>query len=247
LTGAAERVIYPRMLPDTLRALLVLQERDQRRVQLEKALAQGPRERVAVEARIAGHEKAVEAAKQAVMELELKRKNLETAIKGVEEQVARYKNQQLLVKKNDEYQALTHEIEQAEARRGQIEEDEIRVLYELDEARVKSKQVQASATAEITAEHAQLGRIAEREAVQQAELAAAKAEVERARGAVAPGMLPRYDRLARDSGLPVVVPLRDHKCGGCHLKVSAGVDSEARKGTEIVACDNCSRLLYYEP
>jgi uncharacterized protein len=234
------------MLPDTLRALLVLQERDQRRVQLEKALAQMPRERLAVDARIAAQKQSIEAAKQSVTELELKRKNLETSIKGFEDQVSRYKTQQLLVKKNDEYQALTHEIELAEARCGQVEEEEIRVLYELDEARLRGKQVEGAASAEIAAEHAQLGRIAERETMQRADLEKACAEVERARAAVPAEMLARYDRLAKNSGLPVVVPLREQRCGGCHLKVSAGVDSEARKCTEIVACDNCSRLLYFE-
>jgi hypothetical protein len=60
------------------------------------------------------------------------------------------------------------------------------------------------------------------------------------------GLLPRYDRLAKSLGLPVVVPLHEHKCGGCHLKVSSGIEAEARKRTEIVACDNCSRIIYFE-
>lgn len=234
------------MLPEALQALLVLQERDHRRAQFEKILAQMPRERAGIEVRIAQHKEAVGVARKAVTDLELKRKELEATIKGIEDQVLRYRNQQLMVKRNEEYQALTHEIEQAEAKSGEAEEEEIMVLYGLDEARDHAKAVEQEAADGIAAENTQLGRLADREKQVRADLEVAQAEVDQARQAVPGSLLARYDLLARTVGLPVVVPLRDHKCGGCHLKVSAGVDSEARKGTEIVACDNCARIVFFE-
>ena len=45
---------------------------------------------------------------------------------------------------------------------------------------------------------------------------------------------------------PIVVPLEEGKCQGCHLKVSGEVDSAARKGTELVRCDSCGRILYFD-
>lgn len=235
------------MLPERLQALLTLQDRDQRRVQLEKALAQGPRERTTVEARIAAHRTAIESARRGVMDLELKRKDLESTLRGHEEQIRKYKSQQMLVKKNDEYQALTHEIELTESKIGATEEAEIALLYELDTEREKAKAAEKAILAEIAAEEAQLGRLAEREQIARGELAGAQADVEAARTAVPAELLPRYDRLARTAGLPVVVPLQAAKCGGCHLKVSNGVETEARKGTEIVCCDNCGRIVYFVP
>jgi uncharacterized protein len=235
------------MLPERLQALLVLQDRDQRRVQLEKALVQVPRERAVVEARIVAHKAAIEASKRAVMELELKRKELENTLRSFEEQIRKYRSQQLLVKKNEEYQALTHEIELTEKKIGDTEEAEITILYELDTEREKAKAAEQTLTADIAAEHAQLARLAEREKLANDELAGAIAEVEKARALVPEGLLPRYDRLAKYTGLPAVVALHDSKCGGCHLKVSNGVETEARKGTEIVTCDNCGRILYFAP
>lgn len=234
------------MLSERLQALLILQERDTRRAQLEKILTQIPRERVAIEARIAAHRAGIEAARRAVTEVELRRKELESTLRGLEDQIRRYKSQQLLVKKNDEYQALTHEIEQTEAKIGAAEESEIRLLYELDTERERAKATEIRLNQEIAAENAQLARIAERERQVGADLAGARSEVEHARTSVPAELLPRYDRLAKSIGLPVVVSLHDQKCGGCHLKVSAGVASEARKGAEIVACDNCTRIIVYE-
>ncbi len=127
------------MLPEGLRALLILQERDTRRSQLEKILAQIPREQVTCEAHISTHRTGIDAARKAVNELELRRKDLESTIRGLEDQVARYKTQQMSVKKNDEYQALTHEIELAEGKIGEAEEAEIQLLYDLDAERTRAR------------------------------------------------------------------------------------------------------------
>jgi len=91
--------------------LLELQERDSRRLLLEHQLKSVPREIAAVEARIAAERSAIEAAKAEWHGLESKKKLLEIDIKTAEEKVAKYKTQQMQVRKNDEYQALTHEIE----------------------------------------------------------------------------------------------------------------------------------------
>lgn len=234
------------MLPERLQALLILQDRDQRRVQLEKAVAQVPRDRATVEGRIEAHKAALEAAKRSVVEVELKRKGIEATLQGFEEQIRKYRSQQMLVKKNDEYQALTHEIELTEGKIGEAEEAEISVLYELDTEKDKAKAAEKVILAEIEMERAQLGRLSEREKQAKDELAGAITEVDKARAATQADLLPRYDRLSKSAGLPVVVALHAGKCGGCHLKVSNGVETEARKGTEIVTCDNCGRILYFQ-
>lgn len=234
------------MLPNGLQELMILQDRDSRRLQLEKVLAQIPRERASVEARIAGDRAAVEMAKQAVTDLELKRKELEASLRDFEEQILRYRNQQLQVKKNDEYQALTHEIELTEGKISEIEGTEIQLLYDLDTGREHAAETKKKLEEEIAAEEAQLRRLAEREQQVSGDIAGAVAEVEEARAGVHEGLLRRYDQLSKTLGLPVVVPLTDQKCGGCHLRVSGGVDTEARKGTDIVSCDNCTRIVYFE-
>ncbi|RME69731.1 MAG: hypothetical protein D6781_07975 [Verrucomicrobia bacterium] len=234
------------MLPAGLKELLVLQERDMRRVQAERNLAAIPREREAVHGKIAAHRQAIEAARDRVNEVELRRKALEQTLASLEDQLQRFKGQQLMVKKNDEYQALTHEIEQTEAKISETEESEIEALYEVDSVKAEVAEIEKARLAEIAAEEEQLKRIDEREANLKAALEQACREVEEARKPVDPALLRRYDQLAKTIGLPVIVPLSGQKCGGCHLKVSAGVDSEARKGTEIVTCDNCTRILFIE-
>ena len=99
----------------SLAKLLELQERDSRRLSLEQQLKSVPREIAAVEARIAAEKAAIEAAKAEWHGLESKKKQLEIEIKEAEGKVAKYRTQQLEVRKNDEYKALTHEIESTQA------------------------------------------------------------------------------------------------------------------------------------
>src|SRR3954469_16071958 len=99
----------------SLEKLLVLQERDRKRLAFEQQLSSVPRERAVIEAKIAAEKAAIEAAKAEWHGLESKKKLLEVEIKTAEGKAAKYRTQQLEVRKNDEYKALTHEIETTEA------------------------------------------------------------------------------------------------------------------------------------
>lgn len=232
------------MVPEWLEKLLILQDRDSRRGLIERQLGAIPRERAAAERRIILHRAAIEAAENRVRELELERSRLEQEIASTEEQARKYRNQQIQVKKNDEYQALTHEIEATEAKISDLESGEIQVLMDLDEVREKTAAEKATENEEIAFEEKQLAKLADKEVQLTADLEEARTAVEVARGEVPARSIRVYDQLARTLPLPVIVPLDAQKCSGCHLRVSAGVDAEVRSGGELTSCDNCTRILY---
>ena len=126
-----------------LEKLLVLQDRDSKRLAFEQQLSGVPREIAAVETRIAAEKAAIETAKAEWHGLESKKKMLELEIKSAEEKIAKYRTQQSQVRKNDEYQALTHEIETAEQGIGSLEEQEIGIMLLIDEAK-NSRQAKAN-------------------------------------------------------------------------------------------------------
>ena len=128
------------MLSEPLTKMLILQDREMKLQQVESQLLSLPAERAACQAKIAELKARVEASKHRLKELEARAKGLEVEMKSVEQQVIKYKNQQLMVKKNDEYQALIHEIDTAQGRISALESDELELLYALDEARSEQKQ-----------------------------------------------------------------------------------------------------------
>jgi len=232
-----------------LSQLLVLQDRDMRRLKLEAQLQAIPREVAGVEQRIATEKQAIETSRGELKELESRKKLLETEIGSEEEKLARYRTQQMQVKKNDEYQALGHEIETVQGQIGQLEEDELKVLYGIDEARKRFATAEAELRANITGHEERIRSLREREQALTAELETSKGEVEKARGEVDPRHLRVYDRVALGQKPPICVPIHQGKCGGCHLKVSSEVESNSRgKSLEdgLPTCDQCGRIVYWE-
>jgi hypothetical protein len=226
--------------------LLVLQDRDQQRLALEAQLKAVPRDIMAVEQKISAEQAAIETTRNELKELEAKRKAIENDVSAAEDRVAKYKSQQLQVRKNDEYQALGHEIEATQAQIGALEEAELEVMFTIDEAKRRFTAAGEELKRNIAGHESRIRMLREREASLEAELQAAQAAVAGARSLLDEPALRLYDRLAAQPGLPVVVPIHEGKCGGCHLKISFNIDSETRKPDKLVTCDQCMRIVYWE-
>jgi hypothetical protein len=181
-------------------------------------------------------------------ELESGKKMIETEIGSAEDKLAKYRTQQSLVRKNDEFQALGHEIETTQTAIGDLEGKELEVMYQIDEAKRKFAAAEAELKANIAGHEARIRMLQERVTSLTAELKAAQGEVAAARGPLGEPELKLYDRIAA-RGLPACVPIRGGKCGGCHLKVSSEAESGSRGKTsdgKLATCDQCGRLVYWE-
>ena len=233
-----------------IEALLILQDRDLKRLGLESNLKALPGDVARVEQKIAAEKAAIDVAKSEWRELEVKKKALETEIGSAEAKLAKYRTQQSLVRKNDEFQALGHEIETTERQIDEFEGQELEVMYAIDEAKKKFAAAEAELKTNISGHEARIKMLGEREVSLTGELKIAQAEVAAARAPVEPLKLRVYDRVAARN-MPAVVAIHGDKCGGCHLKVSGEVASGARgKGTDPIAppptCDQCGRIVYWE-
>src|SRR5271165_5563082 len=232
----------------TIELLLNLQDLDTRGHGVEAQLKAVPREIAAVEQRIAAERAAIDTAKGELRELEAKKKLLETDIGAAEEQLGRYKTQQLGVKKNDEYQALGHEIDGVQKQIDELEVRELETMYAIDAAKKRFAAAEATLNQNIEGHEARIRSLREREMAFTGELKAALADASAARAPVPEPALEAYGRAAA-RGVPAVVAIRGGKCGGCHLKVSSEVESAARgkaTDTEFALCDQCGKMVYWE-
>jgi len=237
------------MVLPVLEPLLILQDRDTKRLGLETQLRSVPPDVARVEQKIAAEKAAIETAKTELKDLEVKKKGLENEIGSAETKLGQYRTQQLSIKKNEEYQAMGHQIETLQTQIADFEGKELEVMYAIDEAKKKFAAAEAVLKANITGHESRIKVLREREASLSAELKVVQAEVATARAPVGAAKLRVYDRIAARN-MPVVVPVHGGKCGGCHLKVSSEVESAARgKGvdpTQLPVCDQCGRIVYWE-
>lgn len=238
------------MVNPVIQTLLILQDRDLKRVEFEVQLKAVPEEMARVEQKIAAERGAIESARVELRELESRKKLLETEIGSAETKLGHYRTQQLSIRKNDEYQAMGHQIETTQTQIGELEGQELEVMYAIDEARKRFQAAEAELKANIAGHEARIATLRERAASLANELKSAQAEVVNARTGVEPLRLRVYDRIAARN-LPAVVPIQGGKCGGCHLKVSSEVESAARARhfdptAALPTCDQCGRIVYWD-
>lgn len=236
-----------RMVSEWLQRLLVLQDRDSRCDTIKRQLEDIPREIKKEEAAIAAIAETLAAAESAYLQMEARRNDLEGEVEAAEAQIIKYKTQQMQVKKNEEYTALENEIHNLQQKISGIEDDELALLDKLDLARSDLEEHRMRAAAERATLEAHIERLHRNFDSFGAELGEAEAAVKSCEAEVAPEVLKEYRYVKTQVRRPpVVVPMEEGRCRGCHLKVSGEVDSLARRGMELVRCDSCGRILYLD-
>ncbi len=232
-------------MQEIIEKLLVLQDRDRKILRVTQELAHIGPERESLKARAASTQSSLEAAKLRTRQIESERKQRDLEIEAKKTQIEKYLNQQLLTRKNEEYKALTHEIEMAKEVIFKIEDAQI-VLME--QAEVAAKDV-IHATAEAAAAKKlvddQIGQLNAREENLKKDFAELTGSRTALAGAVDDPTRNRYERIFKSKGENVVVGVEHSACGGCHMKLPTQIVTTCRAEAEIVTCPNCGRILYY--
>ncbi len=169
----------------------------------------------------------------------------EKDIQQKQDQIAKYKVQLNSVKKNEEYQALLHEIDMLEKQIG-IKEERILVLMdEIDAAKLRLSEDKKRIDAEqkqIASQCAEIdGELAEAVKSRHA-LEAQRAPLLQS---VDPILLSKYTRIrvSKKTGAAIVT-MNGTTCGGCQMTVTPQAVNEILAG-KIHACAHCGRLLYH--
>ncbi len=232
-------------MQEIIEKLLVLQDRDRKILRVTQELAHIGPERESLKAKAASTQSSLEAAKLRTRQIESERKQRDLEIEAKKSQIEKYLNQQLQTRKNEEYKALTHEIEMAKEVIFKIEDAEI-VLME--QAEVAAKEV-VRATAEAAAAKQlvddQIGQLNAREENLKKDFAELTGSRTALAGAVDDPTRNRYERIFKSKGENVVVGVEHSACGGCHMKLPTQIVTTCRAEAEIVTCPNCGRILYY--
>jgi predicted nucleic acid-binding Zn-ribbon protein len=222
-----------------------LQDRDLRIHRVNQELAHIGPEREGILANATTTQKALEAAKGRVRQIETDRKQRDLEIEAQKSQIEKYLNQQLLTRKNEEYKALTHEIEMAKDVIFKIEDAQIVLMEQAEAAQNEVARATAAAAAAKKLMDEQVGQLDQREANLKKELAELQAGRAALAGAVDDSTRTRYERLFKNKGENVVVGIEHSACGGCHMKLPAQIITNCRAQVEVVACPNCARILYF--
>lgn len=230
---------------EVIEKLLILQDRDRKIRRIKTELSSIDPQRQAMKNKAAGAQAGLDRARQRVMEIETRRKQLELEVETKKGQINKYGQQQFETRKNDEYQALAKEIETCKQHIIKIEDEEIELMEQAEQA---AKNVEA-ATRVLKEDQAIVDRevkqLNESEENLKKELASLESNRGELAGAIDDSTLSRYERIMKTRGDNVIVGIEHGVCGGCHMKIPAQVIVHCRAEQEITSCSNCGRILYY--
>jgi predicted nucleic acid-binding Zn-ribbon protein len=225
--------------------LLVIQNRDQKIKALRAELETVPFERTRVEQFLASKGKAFDEVKQRGREVEVHRKKLELDAQSRRDSIAKFKTQQYQTRKNEEFQAIGHEIERFEKEIQSIEDQEIELMEQTEviQSQVANADREFKA-AKIQAEQQQAD-LEKKKRVLEEQLQTTLVEREELVGGADPDLLYRYERLFASKGGNAVVPIEHEFCMGCHMKNTTTLVHRVKLGREITNCEQCGRILYW--
>ena len=235
------------MHPD-LEKLIVLQKHDVEAKRLRDELAALPKMVAGLEAKL----KAVEGQRAVVVDLiakeEALRRRQESDTRDLRAKIEKVRKQLDLATTTVQVTAFEHEIGFAQAEISKIEDAELESM-ERSEG-LESQRGLADAAVEDAKE------TLARERVRAAELMAADkvalAEVDERRVAeraeIDEAALSTYDRIAKGKGTAVSEAV-NQKCTACQMMVrpQRWNDLRDRDNNEMMTCESCGRLLYYDP
>lgn len=231
------------MLPE-IRALLVLQDRDRRLLDRRHDLERLPQDEQRAKAKLANDLAKVAKAKEAVQSNELAVKKVELDAQTRRTSIQRLKTQQFETRKNDEFQALGHEVARYEKDVDSLETQELELMEVADGLRKQLAEAQQSLTATQKIVDEDLAHIVERRSRLEGEIAELTAERVKLAAEIPDSVLPLYERLLKTKAGVAVAPLKDGRCGGCHMKLVTATVVKVQSGTQIAQCEDCGRILY---
>ena len=234
-----------RML-DEIRALLVLQDRDRRLLRLDEDMRKIPLDEARAMGRLAGDEGALKRAHEALMAAELVVKKHEMEAQTRRTTIARLKQQQFETRKNEEFQALAHEIARYEKALDQFETLELESMEEVDRLKTEQRKAEQALARTRAIVDEELRSIAARRARILAEQAEVAAEREKVATGAPEEMMPLYERLMKTKNGQALTPMVDGKCQGCHMKLIPSTVVAVQAGKELTRCEDCGRILYIE-
>ncbi len=232
-----------------LRKLLELQQLDTTIGNLRQREQEIPRQKESFNIQRKRLETELKESEDRVKKFKLEQRECEGEIDQKNTHIKKFEGQLLIVKKNEEYKALLHEIDLLKKQISLKEERILAIMDDIEQAQMKLQEDKKRIAEEIRKLDEECTRI-------DAELAAAVKVRKQEEGARAPlaaqvnaALLARYERV-RKVRTPAVVPLVEtnkqaEACGGCYMTVRPQIVNEIMAAKEYHSCGHCARILYY--
>ena len=232
------------MVIPIIEKLLLVQDHDQRIMKFEKELTDLPKRKASIESLLDEHRQAVTSAKDEVKARQSDIKQVELEVETHRERIRKFRDQQLQLKSNKEFRTMEDEIAAVEKAIRAKEDTILEIMEKLDAAAAVVKEREQALKHEEISIRKDIDAIEQRGGTIKKELDLVRESRDKLALEADTTRLALYNRLFINKRDKVLVPVENGACGGCHMKLPPYVCHEAKKQTEPIFCDFCSRMLY---
>ena len=151
------------------------------------------------------------------------------------------------IKNIKELQALQREIEQMRQHNGELEDELIKIMQDIDglKTQIQSKEMEmAVMQEEWQAKQQELQ--AQINGIDEAVLEAANRRQSIA-SQIAGDLISRYELIFSRRGGTAVVEVTGGICQGCYMNIPPQLSNEIKRSDKVYLCPSCQRILYFKP
>ncbi len=235
------------VLNEQIKNLIALQKIDAEVYQLKKTLSAQPLIQQKKETEFEKKKASLKTAEEQSKALQLKQKDKEGELQVKEEKIKKLQAQLYQLKSNKEYTAMEFEIRGLKADKSLLEEEILRLLDLVDQAKAKSvkeKELLSGEEKKLKDEIEALKKMA-------AEINADLSTHEEKRHAYVPNvetrLLAQYEKILKNREGLALVPVKNDSCGGCHMELPPQAVHEIKLQEKVMVCESCARILYWPP
>jgi predicted nucleic acid-binding Zn-ribbon protein len=185
--------------------------------------------------------------KQRLAAAAVERRQAEGELTEVKEKLKKYQTQLRQVQTSREYGALLNEIDGVE-KLSRSTEDRVLSLEEEIETAQTDLAARESNLPDETQQHEE--RLKDWRAKQRAidqDLEAARGEIKQLESQIPVRDRAEFQRLIDKKGGIAIARVLNASCSACHVKIRPAALQTLKAGREIVYCDSCKRILYWDP
>jgi predicted nucleic acid-binding Zn-ribbon protein len=233
------------MYQKQIEQLVVLQTVDDEIKVLEVEVRQAPLELSELEGRLAQLKDRQAQVQERLDLLKVQQKRLEGEIEDDGHKIKKSKNKLMAVGNSKEYHAMMREMDSMEKLNRLREEERIAVMEEFTRQDTAMQELVAEVDGLMEGYDAKRATLDERIAKAQTRLDSLGKRRNKAGKVVPPPILGRYEFIRSRIEHPVIVPVSEGICGGCHIRIPPQSFNELQKGKQILGCPNCQRIIFW--